>query len=95
RDFDLPPSAIKVLAPGALEETTLLVTDIESSTTLWEVLPSHVMDETLREHHACIRQVLLKHNGYESATEGDSFLLAFHCPEDALLFALECQAAVP
>lgn len=28
---------------------------------------------------------------YESATEGDSFLLAFHCPEDALLFAMEAQ----
>lgn len=39
----------------------------------------------------CLRKLLLKHSGYESATEGDSFLLAFHCPEDALLFAMEAQ----
>ncbi len=29
------------------------------------------MDKTLHEHNTCIRQLLLKHSGYESATEGD------------------------
>eukprot|EP00198_Chlamydomonas_reinhardtii_P006617 XP_001695953.1 predicted protein [Chlamydomonas reinhardtii] len=42
----------------------------------------------------CLRKLLLKHSGYESATEGDSFLLAFHSPEDALLFAMEAQVAL-
>ncbi len=50
-----------------------------------------VMDVALRLHHACIRSVLLRHNGYESATEGDSFVLAFHGPVDAARFALTAQ----
>ncbi|KAG2501549.1 hypothetical protein HYH03_000056 [Edaphochlamys debaryana] len=84
----------KVVAPGPFEDTTLLVTDIQDSTALWETLPSAVMDRAIKEHHSCLRRLLLKHNGYESATEGDSFLLAFHCPEDALLFAMEAQVAL-
>lgn len=84
----------KVVAPGPFEDTTLLVTDIQDSTALWEMLPSHIMDEAIKEHHLTIRRLLLKHAGYESATEGDSFLLAFHCPEDALLFAMEAQVAL-
>ncbi len=31
---------------------------------------------------------------YESATEGDSFILAFHVPLDAARFALLAQAAL-
>ncbi|KAG2434059.1 hypothetical protein HXX76_007787 [Chlamydomonas incerta] len=84
----------KVVAPGPFEDTTLLVTDIQDSTALWEMLPSSVMDRAIKEHHTCLRKLLLKHSGYESATEGDSFLLAFHCPEDALLFAMEAQVAL-
>ncbi|GIL52667.1 hypothetical protein Vafri_8489 [Volvox africanus] len=84
----------KVVAPGPFEDTTLLVTDIQDSTALWEMLPSNVMDRAIKEHHTCLRKLLLKHSGYESATEGDSFLLAFHCPEDALLFAMESQVAL-
>ncbi|GLI68045.1 hypothetical protein VaNZ11_012368 [Volvox africanus] len=84
----------KVVAPGPFEDTTLLVTDIQDSTALWEILPSNVMDRAIKEHHTCLRKLLLKHSGYESATEGDSFLLAFHCPEDALLFAMESQVAL-
>ncbi|GFR48852.1 hypothetical protein Agub_g10806, partial [Astrephomene gubernaculifera] len=84
----------KVQAPGPYEDTTLLVTDIQDSTALWEMLPSSVMDRAIKEHHMCLRKLLLKHSGYESATEGDSFLLAFHCPEDALLFSMEAQVAL-
>lgn len=29
-------------------------------------------------HHQVVRRLLLQHAGYESATEGDSFILAFH-----------------
>lgn len=78
-------------APGVGPLTTLLVTDIANSTALWESLPGEVMDVALRLHHACIRSVLLRYNGYESATEGDSFVLAFHGPVDAARFALTVQ----
>ena len=43
---------------------------------LWEELPGAVMDAACRIHHACLRRLLIKHRGYESATEvracGDS-----------------------
>ncbi|KAG2484543.1 hypothetical protein HYH03_016678 [Edaphochlamys debaryana] len=78
-------------APGVGPLTTLLITDIANSTALWESLPEEVMDTALRLHHACIRALILRFNGYESATEGDSFILAFHHPMDAAKFALTAQ----
>eukprot|EP00198_Chlamydomonas_reinhardtii_P005062 XP_001694398.1 predicted protein [Chlamydomonas reinhardtii] len=78
-------------APGVGPLTTLLITDIANSTALWESLPEEVMDLALKLHHACLRSLLARFNGYESATEGDSFLLAFHNPVDAAKFALTAQ----
>lgn len=80
-----------VVAPGVGPNTTLVVTDIENSTTLWETLPAEVMDQALQMHHATIRSLLVKHVGYESATEGDSFIASFHSPEHALRFAVDVQ----
>ncbi|GFR50128.1 hypothetical protein Agub_g12279, partial [Astrephomene gubernaculifera] len=85
---------LAVRPPGATPLTTLLVTDIQNSTNLWEQLPTAVMNETLRLHHRCLRGLLPKCNGYESATEGDSFILAFHTPMDAARFALLAQQAL-
>ncbi|KAG2481897.1 hypothetical protein HYH03_019141 [Edaphochlamys debaryana] len=81
-------------APGAGPGTTLLVTDIQDSTCLWESLPASVMDVALKTHHRVIRQLLIQHAGYESATEGDSFILAFAKPDRALAFALSAQDAL-
>ncbi|GIL48312.1 hypothetical protein Vafri_4593 [Volvox africanus] len=81
-------------APGVGPATTLLVTDIQESTSLWESLPAEVMDSAVKLHHRVMRELLLKHSGYESATEGDSFILAFHRPDRALGFALAAQEAL-
>ena len=43
---------------------------LQDSTVLWETAEAHVMDAALKLHHRCIRQALVQHNGYESATEG-------------------------
>ncbi|GFR42827.1 hypothetical protein Agub_g3784 [Astrephomene gubernaculifera] len=80
-----------VRPPGIGPQTTLLVTDIMNSTVLWECLPAYVMDKSVRLHHACLRKLLRTFNGYESATEGDCFILAFHAPADAARFALTAQ----
>ncbi|KAG2485587.1 hypothetical protein HYH03_015748 [Edaphochlamys debaryana] len=64
------------------------------STCLWESLPASVMDVALKTHHRVIRQLLIQHAGYESATEGDSFILAFAKPDRALAFALSAQDAL-
>ncbi|GLI62352.1 hypothetical protein VaNZ11_004969 [Volvox africanus] len=86
--------AARSAAPGAGPSTTLLVTDIQDSTVLWEGLPADVMDAAVKLHHRVIREQLLKHKGYESATEGDSFILAFGKPDRALSFSLAAQEAL-
>ena len=45
-------------APMAGPLTTLLVTDVQNSTVLWETVPSEVMDRAYNMHHACIRRLL-------------------------------------
>eukprot|EP00198_Chlamydomonas_reinhardtii_P007848 XP_001697185.1 predicted protein [Chlamydomonas reinhardtii] len=84
----------RVVAPREGPDTTLLITDVQNSTVLWEALPVAVMDTVLKIHHGLIRAVLSKHDGYESATEGDSFILAFATPQSAMDFATECQVAL-
>ncbi|KAG2496557.1 hypothetical protein HYH03_005380 [Edaphochlamys debaryana] len=80
--------------PGPGERTTLVVTDIFDSTRLWEALDASVMDEAISVHHRVMREAVAALRGYESSTEGDSFLLAFHAPEDALGFCLRAQHAL-
>lgn len=82
----LPP------APGPL--TTFVCTDIQGSTSLWEQLPQHVMVDAMRVHDTAARRLLLKHRGFEVATEGDAFILAFHRPSHALEFLAALQCAL-
>ncbi|EFJ42204.1 hypothetical protein VOLCADRAFT_97752 [Volvox carteri f. nagariensis] len=63
----------------------------QNSTVLWESIPAFSMDKAVRLHHACLRKLLRPFNGYESATEGDCFILAFHAPADAARYALAAQ----
>eukprot|EP00899_Mesostigma_viride_P021034 jgi/Mesvir1/28932/Mv17716-RA.2 len=77
-------------APQRLQTMTVVFTDIEGSTALWE-WNSDVMNECLQIHHRVIRSLLIKHHGYESNTEGDAFELVFHDAADALSWALEAQ----
>ncbi|KAG2438812.1 hypothetical protein HXX76_005353 [Chlamydomonas incerta] len=83
-----------VKPPGAGPDTTLLVTDIQSSTSLWEHLDAGVMDRALSTHHAVMRKAIADWAGYESATEGDSFIVAFRSATEALMCALAAQQAL-
>jgi class 3 adenylate cyclase len=58
---------------------------------MWEQLPITLMEVVLRVHHRVLRSLLDKHSGYESATEGDAFILAFHNVDDAASYAVEAQ----
>ncbi|GFR47100.1 hypothetical protein Agub_g8676 [Astrephomene gubernaculifera] len=80
-------------APGP-GEVVLCVTDIQESTTLWETLPADVCQAAMQLHHHTIRAFALQYRGYESATEGDSFILAFHTAADCTRFALRTQEAL-
>jgi class 3 adenylate cyclase len=45
-------------------------------------------------HHECLRATLKACNGYEIATEGDSFKCAFANPEDAVCWSILSQVRV-
>jgi class 3 adenylate cyclase len=60
-----------VLPPGVGAGTTLLVTDIQDSTPLYEMMDPAVMDGVTHMHHAAIREAAHKHRGYEICTEGE------------------------
>ncbi|MEW5311588.1 MAG: hypothetical protein WDW38_003291 [Sanguina aurantia] len=80
--------------PGVGPLSTLVVTDIEDSTHFWEVLESATMDSVFTLHHSCVRTTCAKWGGYESQTEGDSFIIAFQDPMSAVSFALDLQEAL-
>eukprot|EP00931_Biecheleriopsis_adriatica_P062113 TRINITY_DN373_c0_g1_i11.p1 TRINITY_DN373_c0_g1~~TRINITY_DN373_c0_g1_i11.p1 ORF type:complete len:1076 (-),score=233.82 TRINITY_DN373_c0_g1_i11:43-3270(-) len=75
---------------GDNDDFTMVFTDVQGSTSLWETNP-RAMEQALRLHDATIRQVLAKHSGYEVTTEGDAFQVAFHDAADAVAFCLDTQ----
>ncbi|GLC64166.1 hypothetical protein PLESTF_000131800 [Pleodorina starrii] len=83
-----------VQPPGAGPATTLVMTDVQNSTLLWEVISASVMDACMSIHHRIMRQAIESHGGYEVFTEGDAFAVAFHGPDDALGFAMDVQSAL-
>ena len=59
-----------------------------------ETLPTTVMEASVHLNETCLRSLTAKHHGYESATEGDSFIIAFHNVESAVRFCLEAQESL-
>ena len=76
--------------PPSDEEVTIVVTDIESSTKIWQVASVH-MNRALAVHDKIIRTAIHQTFGYEVLTEGDSFTVAFHTALDAVRFAMLVQ----
>ena len=69
---------------------TLLFTDVAGSTQLKAELGDQAGVALLREHHALVRELLAGFaEAEEISTAGDSFLLVFRKPSDALRFALQ------
>lgn len=54
----------RLVAPRPGPDTTLLISDVQSSTTLWEELPPEVMDAALALHHATVRRLAARHDGW-------------------------------
>ncbi|KAL6756705.1 hypothetical protein V8C86DRAFT_3026625 [Haematococcus lacustris] len=80
-----------VLPPAAGDKATLVITDVQGSSKLWETLPAGVMEASMKVHDELVRRLALDSSGYEWATEGDSFLLCFHTPQAAVAFATQLQ----
>ncbi len=82
-----------VLMDAPSGDVTLLFTDIEGSTRLWEAHPD-AMAEALRRHDAVLRRVIGAHRGYVFKTVGDAFCAAFATATAAVSAAVEIQQAL-
>jgi class 3 adenylate cyclase len=70
---------------------TLLVTDIEGSTTMTEELGDIRWMRVLNKHNEAVRACVRDHGGIELKNQGDGFLLAFPSARKALLCAVSLQ----
>ncbi|KAL3145789.1 hypothetical protein ABBQ38_015166 [Trebouxia sp. C0009 RCD-2024] len=80
-------------APGTGVDITLVSTDVEGSTELWE-WDREIMDKAIDVHDHVIRTQLGRFDGYEVTTEGDAFLMAFHDASDAVAWCIATQQAL-
>lgn len=69
---------------------TLVFTDVQGSTRLWERCDA-AMREALEVHDRVLRSLLAEHDGYEVKTQGDSFMVAFASPVAAVRWCLAAQ----
>jgi len=69
---------------------TLLFTDVEGSTRLWETEPGQ-MAQALRQHDELLRTAIGGAGGYVFKTVGDAFCAAFATPQAALGAVLAAQ----
>ncbi|MBI2944610.1 MAG: AAA family ATPase [Candidatus Wallbacteria bacterium] len=69
---------------------TLVFTDVEGSTALWEAQPG-AMREGIALHNRLMRESIRRRRGYEVKTEGDAFMVAFGSPGAAVAWCLEAQ----
>lgn len=83
--------SVKTRPPLDTDEVTMVFTDVQGSTSLWEANPK-AMEQALRLHDATIRLNVAKHDGYEVTTEGDAFQVVFHDAFDAVGFCLDVQS---
>ncbi|MBK7792912.1 MAG: tetratricopeptide repeat protein [Betaproteobacteria bacterium] len=72
---------------------TLLFTDIEGSTRLWEQ-QGPAMGAALARHDELLRRSIGAHGGHVFKTVGDAFCAAFHTAADGLAAALDAQRAL-
>ena len=72
---------------------TLLFTDVEGSTRLWESDPD-AMAAALRRHDEMLRAAIEDADGYVFKTVGDAFYAAFETPRQAVDAAVAAQRAV-
>jgi len=72
---------------------TLLFTDVEGSTRLWEAEPEP-MAQALRRHDKMLRAAIGQAGGFVFKTVGDAFCAAFATPQAALGAVLAAQQAL-
>lgn len=89
---DLLPE--QVLRPGedvGIDNITLMFTDLEGSTALYERLGDGAAYRLVRRHFAFLADTIRAHDGALVKTIGDAVMAAFARPEQAVLAALEIR----
>ena len=71
----------------------ILFTDIESSTTLWQ-LYAQEMATTIKTHRTIIRQIIASRGAYEVKVVGDAFMIATSSAAQGLSLAVEIQRSL-
>jgi len=84
------PAAAPSIPSGTV---TLLFTDVEGSTRLWEAEPD-LMARALRRHDELLRAAIGQARGFVFKTVGDAFCAAFTTPRAALDAVLAAQRAL-
>ncbi|MGH8675235.1 MAG: tetratricopeptide repeat protein [Burkholderiales bacterium] len=78
-----------------LGQLTVVFTDIVASTDLKQMLGDLAAQALVKAHHDRVREILAEFaDAQEIETAGDSFLLVFANPADAVAFALRLQASL-
>lgn len=75
------------------KEVTLVLTDVEGSTELWE-WDTEITSIAIDIHDRLLRANMSRFFGYEVMTEGDAFLVSFHEPCDAVAWCMSTQLAL-
>eukprot|EP01062_Namystynia_karyoxenos_P002850 TRINITY_DN109_c0_g1_i2.p1 TRINITY_DN109_c0_g1~~TRINITY_DN109_c0_g1_i2.p1 ORF type:complete len:2038 (+),score=469.19 TRINITY_DN109_c0_g1_i2:115-6228(+) len=86
-DFERREQQQKTAPQGVV---TLVFTDIQSSTELWDGY-SEDMELAVKQHHKLMRDWIGRMRGYEVKTEGDAFMVAFSNALDALIWCVGTQ----
>jgi predicted ATPase/class 3 adenylate cyclase len=90
---DAEPRATSSAAGSPARTVTMLFTDIEGSTRLWEQHPRE-MAHALARHDAILRDSIESHGGMIFRTVGDAFCAVFAEALDAVVAALVAQRAL-
>jgi predicted ATPase/class 3 adenylate cyclase/DNA-binding SARP family transcriptional activator len=92
----MPSGPVALAAPESGVPTgvvTLLFTDIEGSSRLWEQHPA-AMSEALGRHDELVRKTIGDHSGHVFKTVGDAFCAAFTTASDAVMAAASVQRVI-
>lgn len=81
------------MSPFPTGVVTLVFTDIEGSSALWET-HGESFAPVLAEHNRLLRAAAARRGGVEVKTEGDAFFLAFARADAAICFAVDAQRAI-
>jgi len=84
-------SSFNEWAGGQRVMLAIVFTDVIGSTALAEELRDEAMNEVRRAHFAQSRELIVRYQGYEIKTIGDSFMAAFRSADDALDYSRALQ----